>query len=145
MALVRELATYERAPEQVVSRDQDFHDALFCSHPRVFCLIAETDHIVGYAFYFVSFSTWQGKHGIYLEDLYVTAEARGTGVGSALLRNLAAECLAQGYARLEWSVLDWNTPAWDFYREMGADPMQDWTVHRVTGAALKELAGQNFA
>jgi GNAT superfamily N-acetyltransferase len=144
MALVRELAQYERAPEQVISHENDLRQALFCANPRVFCRVAVTDHIVGYAIYFVSFSTWLGQHGLYLEDLYVTSSVRGQGIGSALLKELACECLAQGYARLEWSVLNWNTPAWDFYRTMGAEPMDEWTMHRITGAALRTLAGNTI-
>jgi GNAT superfamily N-acetyltransferase len=148
LALVRELAEYERAPEQVFATEDLLRSALFGASPAVFCIIAEEtpDEIAGFALYFLNFSTWLGRHGIYLEDLFVRPQYRGTGIGKQFLQFLARECLAHGYGRLEWWVLDWNTPAWDFYRTMGAEPMDEWTVHRVTGSALAELAaGRNGA
>jgi GNAT superfamily N-acetyltransferase len=147
LALVRELAEYERAPEQVVATEDDFRGALFGPEPAVFALVAEhgTQGVIGFALYFRNFSTWLGKHGIYLEDLYVQPEYRRSGLGRAFLAELARECLRKGYGRLEWWVLDWNTPAWDFYREIGADPMDEWTVHRVTGGALHALAAERTA
>jgi len=145
LALVRELAEYERAPEQVVATESDFREALFGPSPAVFALVAEHDAqgVVGFAMYFRNFSTWLGKHGIYLEDLYVQPEFRRAGLGRAFLAELARECIRNDYGRLEWWVLDWNTPAWDFYREIGADPMDEWTVHRVTGDALRTLAAED--
>jgi GNAT superfamily N-acetyltransferase len=142
LALVRELAEYERAPEQVFATEELLHTALFGESPAVFCILAEADpdEIAGFALYFLNFSTWLGRHGLYLEDLFVRPHYRGTGIGKQLLQYLAQECLANGYGRLEWWVLDWNTPAWDFYRSIGAEPMDEWTVHRVTGSALAELA-----
>jgi GNAT superfamily N-acetyltransferase len=140
LALVRELAEYERAPEQVSAAETDFSEALFGTHPRVWCLVAEGDSIVGYAFYFLSFSTWLGRHGIYVEDVYVQQTYRGQGIGTSFLKFLARECVINGYGRLEWSVLDWNSPAWDFYQGLGAHPMDDWTMHRVTGESLRALA-----
>jgi GNAT superfamily N-acetyltransferase len=95
------------------------------------------------ALYFLNYSTWLGRHGIYLEDLYVRQQARGRGYGRALLAGLAQVAVDHGYGRLEWSVLDWNTPAWDFYASHGATPLTDWTVHRVTGTELVALAAQN--
>lgn len=142
LALVRELAEYERAPEQVVATETDFDTALFGPDPTVFALVAEheSDGVIGFALYFRNFSTWLGKHGIYLEDLYVQPQHRRAGLGRAFLAELARECVRNGYGRLEWWVLDWNTPAWDFYRQIGADPMDEWTVHRVTGDSLRALA-----
>jgi GNAT superfamily N-acetyltransferase len=143
LGLVRELAEYERAPDEVVATEPDYEEALFGSDPAVFCLVAEhtEDGVIGFALYFKNFSTWLGKHGIYLEDLYVQPAHRRAGLGRRFLAELAQECIAEGYGRLEWWVLDWNTPAWDFYRSIGAVPMDEWTVHRVTGDALRELAG----
>jgi GNAT superfamily N-acetyltransferase len=99
--------------------------------------------IVGFAIWFLNYSTWQGRHGIYLEDLYVRSEFRGRGYGKALLQHLARVCEERGYGRFQWSVLDWNTPAIDFYKSLGAESMDDWIVYRVTGKSLKELGSQN--
>ena len=105
--------------------------------PAAYALVAETgDEVVGFALYFLNFSTWEGVHGIYLEDLYVMPEHRGTGLGKALLKSLAQIAVERGYARFEWWVLDWNTPSIDFYRRLGAVPMDEWTVYRLTGDAL---------
>jgi len=116
--------------------------ALFGPEPAVFALVAEDQvgRVAGFALYFLNFSTWEGAHGIYLEDLYVTAEHRGTGLGKALLQSLAALAVSRGYARFEWSVLDWNQPSIDFYAAMGAVPMDGWTVYRLTGEALRRAA-----
>lgn len=141
VGLVRELATYERAADQVELTDELLTEALFCEHPAAFCHVAdEGGTIVGMALWFVSFSTWVGRHGIYLEDLFVTPEHRRGGHGRALLAALAAIAVERGYGRLEWAVLDWNEPALEFYRSIGAVPMDEWTVHRVTGPALAALA-----
>ena len=143
LAMVRELAEYERAADLAVAREDQFEQALFGAAPAVFALVVEGEAgepLIGFAMYFLNFSTWLGKHGIYLEDLYVRPEHRGSGYGKRLLKVLAQICLDRGYGRLEWWVLDWNEPALGFYRSIGAVPMDDWTVHRVTGTALEALA-----
>jgi GNAT superfamily N-acetyltransferase len=143
LQLVRELAHYERAPDEAVATGDQLQDVLFGPHPAVFCDVAEVDGVVvGLAIWFLSFSTWLGRHGIYLEDLYVMPEHRGAGHGKALLATLARRCLERGYGRLEWSVLDWNTPAIDFYVGLGATRMDEWTVHRLAGTPLDELAAE---
>lgn len=142
--MIIELAEYEREPDAVVATEELLTAALFCDSPAVFVLIAEVDGAVaGFALWFRNFSTWLGRHGVYLEDLYVRPEHRGQGVGKALLSALATICQERGYGRLEWWVLDWNKPAWDFYESVGAIPMTDWTVHRVTGDALRSLATED--
>lgn len=142
LAMVAELAAYEREPEQAIMTAKQLHDALFGPDPQLFGHVAlDTDGTpVGFALWFVNFSTWTGTHGIYLEDLYVRPGARGRGFGRALLQTLAQVCLERGYARLEWSVLDWNTPAIDFYRAVGAREMDGWTGWRLSGAALGTAA-----
>ena len=143
LSLVRELATYEREPEAVVATAESLHTALFGPSPRVHCLVAADDSTgdaVGFAVYFVNFSTWLGVHGIYLEDLFVRPVARGAGHGRALLVELARIAVDRGYGRVEWAVLDWNTPAQGFYEALGARPMVEWTVWRLTGDALDRLA-----
>jgi len=143
LALVRELADFEREPDAVIANEATLHDALFGSHPAAEALVAEIAGVpVGMAIFFHNFSTWTGKRGLYLEDLYVTPTARASGVGTALLRYLAGLALDRDCARFEWSVLDWNTPAVDFYRAMGAQAMDGWTVQRVSGGALAALAGR---
>lgn len=141
VSLIRELAVYEHAPEAAKASVADIDKALFGAHPKVHALIAEWDgEAVGFAVYFFNFSTWTGKHGLYLEDLFVRESVRGKGVGKALLARLAAIAREKDCARLEWSVLDWNEPAIGFYRSLGAKPMDEWTVYRVEGAALDTLA-----
>lgn len=144
VAMVRELAAYERAAEQAQATQAQFHEALFGPDPAVFAHVSEHPgdgpELAGFALWFRNFSTWLGRPGIYLEDLYVRPELRGAGHGRALLSALAEECVSKGYGRLEWSVLDWNEPALGFYRRLGAEAMSEWTVHRVTGTALRELA-----
>jgi GNAT superfamily N-acetyltransferase len=141
--LVRELAEYERSGDQVVASADDLRRALFGQQPSVFAHVAVHDGAVaGFALWFLNFSTWTGRHGIYLEDLYVTPELRGHGYGKALLAELARICAERGYARFEWAVLDWNTPAIGFYRALGAAAMDEWTVQRMAGPALRALAGQ---
>jgi GNAT superfamily N-acetyltransferase len=142
LELIKELADYERSLDQVSATTHELSAALFAEQPAVFAHVAEVDDIVvGFAIWFVNFSTWLGKHGIYLEDLYVTPAVRGRGVGKALLAELAATCVRRGYGRLEWWVLDWNESAIGFYRSIGAEPMSEWTVQRLSGAALTGLAG----
>lgn len=138
LAMVVELAGYERAPEQAVMTEEQLHQALFGPDPKLFGHVAvdDTGRPVGFALWFLNFSTWTGRHGIYLEDVYVREAARGTGLGWALLKTLAQVCVERGYSRLEWSVLDWNTPAIDFYRTAGAQPMDEWTVWRLSGDSL---------
>ena len=139
--LVRELAEFEREPDKVVATEPLLQDALFGAHPAAEAVIAELDgKPVGMALFFHNFSTWTGWRGLYLEELYVTPEARGAGVGKALLQHLAALAVARGCTRFEWSVLDWNEKAIAFYRSMGALPMEEWTVYRVTWEALATLA-----
>jgi len=138
--LVRELATYEREPDAVVATEEHFRTALFGPDPRVHCLVAEDGgETVGFAIWFVSFSTWLGTHGIYLEDLFVRPEARGGGHGRALLTELARIAVERGYGRVEWAVLDWNVDAQGFYRSLGAMAQDEWTTWRLTGDSLREL------
>ena len=143
VAMVHELADYELAPEQCHLTEQQLRDALFADSPALFGHVADGGgQIAGFALWFLNFSTWEGVHGIYLEDLYVRTEHRGSGLGGALLRALARECVANGYARLDWSVLDWNTPAIEFYKSVGAVGMDEWTGYRLTGPALAAFAGR---
>ncbi|MCU0264863.1 MAG: GNAT family N-acetyltransferase [Actinomycetia bacterium] len=140
-AMVRELAEYERSLEHVRSTPEDFRLALFGPNPALFGHVVDCGtELGGFAVWFVNFSTWSGRHGIYLEDLYVRPHLRGQGLGRDLLAELARTCVARGYARLEWWVLDWNEPARRFYASLGAQPMEEWTVHRVSGGALDRLA-----
>ncbi|MFB6719712.1 GNAT family N-acetyltransferase [Kribbella sp. NPDC056345] len=138
--LVHALADYERAPTECHLTVEQLETALFGESPAVFAHVALLDdRIVGCAIWFLSFSTWRGVHGIYLEDLFVRPEARGTGLGKALLTALAQECVTNNYERLEWSVLNWNTPAIDFYKSLAAHPQDEWTVYRLTDKALAKL------
>ena len=131
--LIRELATYEREPDAAVATPDLLDAALFGAAPAVFCHVAEEDgEVVGFALWFLNFSTWLGRHGIYLEDLYVRPEHRGSGHGKALLTTLVDIARERGYGRVEWAVLDWNEPAQGFYRSLGAVPMDEWTVWRLT-------------
>jgi len=141
LALVIELAVFEREPDAVHATEASLTDALFGPKAVAECLIAEdAGTVTGIALFFTNFSTWSGKPGLYLEDLYVTPAARGGGTGKALLAHLAALAVARGYARVEWSVLDWNAPAIGFYESIGAKPQSDWTVYRLQGDALTKLA-----
>ncbi len=138
LGLIRELATYERSPESVVATEEGLRSALFGRSPAVFCHVAEADgEVVGMALWFLNFSTWLGRHGLYLEDLYVRPSHRGTGLGKALLTTLTEIARERGYGRVEWVVLDWNEPAHDFYRSLGAEPVEGWHVWRLTGDALR--------
>jgi GNAT superfamily N-acetyltransferase len=139
--LIVELAIYEKEPDAVKATHADLHAALFGQRPAAECVLAEVNgEAVGLALFFTNFSTWTGKPGLYLEDLFVMPTARGQGLGKALLVHLAGIAVARGYARFEWSVLDWNAPAIGFYKALGARPMDEWTVMRVDGDALAELA-----
>ena len=140
-ALIRDLAAYEQGLDQVTATEDDLRAALLAPQPSLFAHVAEADgQVVGFALWFINYSTWAGRHGIYLEDLYVTPEQRGHGHGRALLAELARICVQRGYRRLEWWVLDWNTSARGFYASLGATAMDAWTVHRLTGPALAALA-----
>lgn len=141
MTFIRELAIYEKAEHEVVASLEDLRATLFGSQPKVFGLMCELgDQAVGFAVYFYNYSTWLGKHGIYLEDLYVTPEHRGLGAGKALLKRLAEIAVAEDCGRVEWSVLDWNEPAIQFYQSLGAGAQDEWTVYRMSGTALSEFA-----
>ena len=142
LALVRELAEYEREPDAVEATEELLHDALFGPAPVASCHVAvdDTGEVAGMALWYVTFSTWKGRPGMWLEDLYVRPAARGRGLATALLRALAAVCVERGYPRFEWWVLDWNAPAIGFYRALGAVPQDEWTTFRVDGQALVRLA-----
>ncbi|MEU7517066.1 MULTISPECIES: GNAT family N-acetyltransferase [unclassified Streptomyces] len=146
-AMIRDLAEYEKALHEVRTTPEQLHEALFGDRPAAFAHIAETEsgEAVGFALWFLNFSTWRGVHGIYLEDLYVRPEVRGGGHGKALLSELARICVDRGYERLEWSVLNWNKPSIDFYESLGARPQDEWTVYRLTDGALAELGGGSGA
>ena len=135
------LAVYENEPDAVENTVEALQASLFGAEPKVFAHVIERrGEIVGIAIWFVTYSTWTGRHGIWLEDLFVDGTQRALGYGKALLASLAAVCVERGYSRFEWSVLDWNEPAIGFYRAIGAEPMSEWTTQRLTGAALEALA-----
>ena len=141
LQFIHDLAEYEKAPEEVELSLDDLKDSLFGPNPQVFCLISEQDNeTTGFAVWHLNYSTWLGKHGIYLEDLYVDPKFRGQGHGKAFLQKLAQICIENGYKRLQWWVLDWNESAIDFYKSIGAQPMDQWTVFRVSGSSLRKLA-----
>ena len=141
LSLIRELAEYEKLSHEVEATEAMIDAALFGEEPSLFCEIAEWGgEPVGFAVWFVNFSTFSGRHGIYLEDLFVRPAHRGKGIGKALLAYLAKVCVQRGWARLQWSVLDWNAPSIAFYKSLGAELMDEWTVCRVNGAALTALA-----
>ncbi|WP_101788535.1 GNAT family N-acetyltransferase [Nonomuraea indica] len=156
LQLIRDLATYEKSAHEVRADEAQLRAALFGPEPAVFAHVAvdtlegdtlegdtlegDTGEVVGFALWFLNFSTWRGTHGIYLEDLYVRPDRRGGGHGRALLAELACICVERGYQRLEWSVLDWNEPAIGFYRAVGAAPMSEWTVFRLTDEPLLRMA-----
>jgi GNAT superfamily N-acetyltransferase len=152
LGLIRELAEYEKLLDQVDATAASLERALFGSPsdtfaPKVFADVAEwteggTTTVAGFALWFYNFSTFRGRHGLYLEDLYVRPGMRGRGIGKALLVNLARRCVEENLARLEWAVLDWNTPARKFYESLGAQGLTEWVPHRVTGEALQRLAAQ---
>jgi GNAT superfamily N-acetyltransferase len=141
-AMIRELAEYERSLHEVRSSAEDFRVALFGPEPKLFGHVVEHDGALGgFAVWYVNFSTWSGRHGIYLEDLYIRPHLRGLGYGKGMLRTLARICVERGYARLEWWVLDWNEPAISFYRSIGALSMDEWTVNRLTDEPLRSMGG----
>ena len=142
LAFVRELAEYEKLSHEVAATEAMIDAALFGAQPRVFCDIAEWDGApVGFALWFLDFSTFSGRTGIYLEDLFVRPAHRGKGIGKALMMHLARRCAANGWSRLQWAVLDWNTPSIAFYKSLGAVMLTEWTGVRISGDALEKLAG----
>ncbi|GAB6390069.1 N-acetyltransferase family protein [Stutzerimonas marianensis] len=141
LRFITELAIYERAEHEVKTDAAGIEASLFGDDATAHALICERGgQPIGYAVYFFNYSTWLGRNGLYLEDLYVTPEARGTGAGKALLKHLARIAVSRGCGRFEWAVLDWNEPAIQFYRSLGARPQDEWTTYRVTGTALQVLA-----
>ncbi len=139
LRLIIELAVYEKEPDAVVTSAEQLRTALFGESPTVFAFVIDGDQpgeLAGMAIWYLTFSTWEGVHGIHLEDLYVSPDYRGRGYGKSLLLHLADLCVERGYARLEWDVLDWNDPAIGFYRALGAVGLDEWTRFRLTGSAL---------
>ncbi len=141
---ITELAIYEKAEHEVLATEDDIRRVVFASDSRVDGLICERDgQAIGFAIFFLNYSTWLGQYGLFLEDLYVTPEARGSGAGKALLQRLAQIAVERDCGRFEWNVLDWNTPAIDFYESLGAKAQSEWIGYRLSGQALRELAGQD--
>jgi len=139
--MIRDLAEYERSLPEVIATEDDLRAALLGGHPSLFAHVAEEDgELAGFALWFLNYSTWLGRHGIYLEDLYVRPERRGQGHGRALLAELARICVDRGYGRLDWSVLDWNSPTRRFYESLGAVTVDEWVIYRLTGPALHAVA-----
>jgi GNAT superfamily N-acetyltransferase len=144
LALIYELAVYEKAPDEAKATAGQIKESFFGENPKVFCEIVEHNgEIAGLAIWFLNYSTWQGLHGIYLEDLFIRPQFRSLGYGKDLLKHLANICKERGYGRFQWWVLDWNTPAIDFYTSLGAKAMDKWTVYRISGKELDDLAVQN--
>ncbi|MGB2247138.1 MAG: GNAT family N-acetyltransferase [Alcanivorax sediminis] len=142
LRLIRSLARYEKAEDQVETDEAQLASTLFDAGATAHAIVAEQDgRLVGMAIYFFNYSTWQGRNGLYLEDLFVEPACRGAGLGKALLAQLAAIAVEQNCGRFEWSVLDWNTPAIDFYESLGARPQSEWVRYRLEGEALNALAG----
>jgi GNAT superfamily N-acetyltransferase len=140
LQLIKDLAGYEKAPLEAKASLEQIEESLFSEHPVAYCHVAEDNGVVvGISIWFLNYSTWVGKPGIYLEDLYVDPAFRGKGYGLAFLKELAKICVERDYERLQWWVLDWNQPSIDFYKSLGAVPMDEWTVYRVSGEALKKL------
>jgi GNAT superfamily N-acetyltransferase len=145
-ALVRELAAYEKLSDQVDATEQQIADALFADRPRLYCDIAEwAGQPAGFAVWFLNFSTFRGRAGIYIEDIFVRPAFRGKGLGKALMARLARRCVEEGYARCEWAVLDWNAPSIAFYKSVGAQVMEEWRLCRLSGDALHRFAGGEVA
>lgn len=139
--LIRDLAEYERAPNEATATEEGLREVLFGEKPSAHVLLALEDEVaVGFAVYFFNFSTWLGRPGLYLEDLFVRPEIRGKGYGRALLQHLAQIAHERGCGRMEWAVLDWNEPAIGFYKKLGAKPMDEWTVFRLTSDGIAQLA-----
>ena len=140
LQFIHDLALYEKAPNEVEATEKELLETIFVDNARVFCDLVEVNgEIAGMAIWFLNYSTWQGKHGIYLEDLFIKPEFRGKGYGKSLLQHLAKVCDERGYGRFQWWVLDWNSPAIEFYKSLGAVAMDEWTVYRVSGDPLKKL------
>ncbi len=140
LKFIKDLALYEKEPDAVETTEESLRGVLFCEAPKVFCNIGEWDGApAGFALWFYTFSTWTGRHGIWLEDLFVEPDYRGYGLGKALIRELGRRCRDEGLGRLEWTVLDWNEPSIDFYKALGAVMMDEWTTCRMDGAALEAL------
>ena len=143
LSRIKGLADYERRSEYVVATEASLQDALFAPSPAAEAVLATVDgRTAGYALWFQTFSTFEGRRGIYLEDLYVNPDFRGQGIGRALLAHLAGIAIDRGCTRLQWAVLDWNAPAIAFYRGLGAVPVDDWHIYKLSGEALKALAGK---
>ena len=141
LTFIKELASYEKAIDEVVAEEKDIRESVFGSNSSVKALICTLDEIpIGFAVYFYNYSTWQGKKGLYLEDLYVSPEHRGVGAGKELLKHLAKIAVSQGCGRFEWSVLDWNEPAIKFYDSIGAKPKTEWVGYQLAGSALYEFS-----
>ena len=142
--LIVELAIYEKEPNAVIASPADIEENLFGSYPVAYCHVAEIDgKVVGIAIWFLNYSTWLGKAGLYLEDLFVKPEYRGSGLGLNLMKTLAQLCVDRGYERFQWWVLDWNEPSINFYKSIGAEAMDEWTVYRLSGSALKSFAASS--
>ena len=140
LQLIKDLALYEKAPNEAIATLEQIEQTLFSDRPSAYAHVAEVDgEVVGISIWFLNYSTWLGKPGIYLEDLYVDPEHRGKGLGLALLKELATICVERGYERLQWWVLDWNEPSIEFYKSLGAEALDEWTVYRVSGEALRKL------
>ncbi|MFT6050561.1 MAG: GNAT superfamily N-acetyltransferase [Halioglobus sp.] len=141
LGFIKDLAEYEKALHEVKASEQDLADALFADHPKAFALICRIgDTPVGFALYFFNYSTWTGKFGLFLEDLYVAREHRGSGAGKALLKHLAQLAVENDCARFEWNVIDWNAPAIAFYESFGAKPQSEWIGYRLAGDDLERFA-----
>jgi GNAT superfamily N-acetyltransferase len=141
VGLISDLAEYEHLAHEAIARDEDIYRALFAENPHVFCHVAEQNgEVIGFALWFLNFSTFHGASGLYLEDLFVREQHRGGGVGTALMKELARLCVERGYTRFQWWVLDWNTPSIGFYESIGAVAMDEWTVYRLSGDPLRAFA-----
>ena len=142
--LIVELAIYEKEPDAVVASVDDIKESLFGADPVAYCHVAEVNgQVVGIAIWFLNYSTWLGKAGLYLEDLFVKPEFRGSGLGLQLMKTLAQLCVDRNYERFQWWVLDWNEPSINFYKSIGAEAMDEWTVYRLSGSALKSFAASS--
>lgn len=140
LQLIKDLAEYEKAPHEAIATERQLQESIFSPNPHAFAHVAEFEgEVVGISIWFLNYSTWLGRPGIYLEDLFVDPAHRGRGFGLALLKELAKICIERGYERLQWWVLDWNEPSIDFYQSLGAIAMDEWTVYRMSGDALKKL------